>query len=376
MKVCIVSLNIVPFFSGDRRKFYGGAEVQAVFVAEALKACGQHVSLVVSDLPESELIPFPTFNAYDSTAGMRGLRFFHPRWSGVAKALEQADADVYYQRNAGMLTGLVGAFCRRNNRVFVYGAGSDVDFSLRDVAIQSMRDKLLYNYGLNAATGFVVQNERQLSAAERRFHKPLRVISNGVRGDAGIRNGDGDAIVWIGAMWKVKQPGLFVELARRVPEYNFSIIGGGGELAAEVQAAADRLPNLRMLGRLSRAEVSDVLRRTAVLVNTSSIEGFPNAFLEAWSHGVPVVTLNDVDDIIRSHRVGAVCPDVDMMALAIRTLMIDRAQSRAMGERAVALVRDRFSSDVLGPRYVHFFEELLRSHPVSRPNRVEAAART
>jgi glycosyltransferase involved in cell wall biosynthesis len=373
MKVCIVSLNIVPFFSGDRSKFYGGAEVQAVFVAEALKACGQQVSLVVSDLPEPELIPFPTFNAFDSAAGIRGLRFFHPRWSGIAKALQQADADLYYQRNAGMLTGLVGSFCKRNGRVFVYGAGSDVDFSPRDVAIQSMRDKILYNYGLNAANGFVVQNEYQRAAAQSRFNKPVRLISNGVRGDAATHNGDGDIIVWVGAMWKVKQPGLFLELASRMPEQKFCFIGRGGELAAEVEAAASQHPNVRMLGRLSNAEVSEVLRRTAVLVNTSSVEGFPNAFLEAWSHGVPVASLNDVDDIIRTEQVGVVCSDIDTMASALRSLLADRAQYRATSERAVALVRKRFSSAVLGPRYVEFFEELMRS---SRPSRVETVART
>ena len=360
MKVCIVSLNIVPLFDGDCSKLYGGAEVQAAFVADALTACGQDVSLVVADLSEPGLIPFATQNAYHSTDGVRGLRFFHPRWTGVMGALERADADIYYQRNAGMVTGLVASFGRRYGKPFVYGAGSDVDFSLRDVAIHGMRDRILHRYGLKKSRGFVVQNERQRAAAEH-FQKPVRVIPNGTWPVAPKPDDGGDLVVWIGAMWRVKRPELFLELARRMPEKRFCFIGGGGELAPSIDAEIARASNVEMLGRLSRRQVSDVLRRTAVLVNTSSVEGFPNAFLEAWNHGVPVVTLNDVDGIIQQTGVGAVCAHVDEMVDAIRGLTTDRERARAIRARAAGLVRERFSPDVLGPRYVEFFEELLQS---------------
>jgi glycosyltransferase involved in cell wall biosynthesis len=50
------------------------------------------------------------------------------------------------------------------------------------------------------------------------------------------------------------------------------------------------------------------------------------------------------------------------MVAAIRTLTSDPAQMRGMGERARALVRDRFSPQVLGRQYVEFFSELIRSN--------------
>ncbi|HXV12889.1 MAG TPA: glycosyltransferase family 4 protein [Candidatus Krumholzibacteria bacterium] len=369
MKVCIVSLNIVPLFAGERGGYFGGAEVQAVFVAEVLEACGQHVSLVVADLSEPELIPFATQNAYHSAAGVRGLRFFHPRWTGVMRALERADADVYYQRNAGMITGLVAMFCKRNGKLFVYGAGSDVDFSPRDVAIRGARDRLIYNWGLKASRGFVVQNQAQRAAAAR-FHKPTRVIPNGVTPiDVASDDTDG-TIVWIGAMWRVKRPGLLLELARRMPDRRFVVIGSGGELAKSIEREAARLPNVEMRGRLGRDEVSKVLRKAALLVNTSSVEGFPNAFLEAWNHGVPVVAFNDVDGIIAEAGVGAVCSNLDEMVRAISDLTGDRGHAAAVRARARRLVSERFSPAVLGPRYVEFFQELLSG---SEPAAVEGA---
>lgn len=375
MKVCIVSLNIVPLFAGEGDGFFGGAEVQASFVAGALDSCRQSVSMVVSDLSGAGVVPYPVENAYDSSEGIRGLRFFHPRWTGIMGALERADADVYYQRNAGMLTGLVGMFCRRKHKVFVYGAGSDVDFSTSEVAVASARDRLLYAYGLKMSDGFVVQNERQREAAQRRFRKPVRVIPNGVWPVEATNGSRDDTIVWIGAMWRVKRPELFLELARRMPDRKFVMVGGGGELEARIRTEASALPNLTMAGRLPRQEIDKVLRRASVLVNTSSFEGFPNAFLEAWNNGVPVVTFGDVDGIVRGEGVGKVCATLDEMVVAIRDFAGNHGVQSAR-DRAQRLVRERFSPGVLGPRYVEFFEELLQSKGASAAQAALSAPRS
>jgi glycosyltransferase involved in cell wall biosynthesis len=366
MKVCIVSLNIVPLFDPTRGNHFGGAEVQASFVADALRASGQHVSLVVSDLSDPHVIPYHTENAFDSTEGIPGLRFFHPRWTGVMRALERADADIYFQHCAGMITGLTAMFCRRASKVFVYGAGSDMDFAMRRGGVRGLRDSVMFSYGLSASQGLVVQNERQRTAAARRFAKPTRVIPTGTPLLNPENHSHGDAVVWIGAMWRVKRPELFLELARRMPDRHFLVIGSAGELDARIRAEAKQIPNLEMLGRMSRDEVSKVLRRSALLVNTSSVEGFPNAFLEAWNHGVPVVAFNDVDGIIRDAGVGAVCSTIDEMVVAIRDLTGDRTRLHPVRERARRLVRERFSSQVLGPQYVEFFEELLAAKHAAR----------
>src|SRR5712675_1420426 len=123
MKVCVVSLNLAAYFDTTPRSRYGGAEVQAAFVARALKEQGLDVSLVVADLPADVRIPYPAESAFGSHQGLPVLRFFHPRMTGIHDALARANADLYYQRNAGMLTGLVSHFARRHGRLFVYGAG-------------------------------------------------------------------------------------------------------------------------------------------------------------------------------------------------------------------------------------------------------------
>lgn len=363
MRICIVSLSIAPYFRRENDARYGGAEAQAAFLAGALSSRGEDVTLVVADLPAGVQLPHPAHNAFRSSAGLPGLRFFHPRLTGILSALARADADVYYQRNAGMITGVTALFCRRRGRVFVYGAGSDTDLAFRTVRLDGLRDRSLYYLGLRKADGIVVQNRRQEALSQRRFHKPVKVIANGVSLSGDVGAGGRSLVLWVGAIRRVKQPEVFVELARRLPSMRFVLVGGKSlterEFASQILASAASVPNLTLAGHVTPDEVLNYMDRAVALVNTSRVEGFPNAYLEAWSRGVPVVSLSDVDDLIAVEDVGCVCRTVDEIETAIRELAADPPRVAEMGERARTLVEKRFSAPVLAGEYLSFFDELL-----------------
>jgi len=68
------------------------------------------------------------------------------------------------------------------------------------------------------------------------------------------------------------------------------------------------LPNVTLYGRLNASETLERISQAKVLINTSDFEGFPNVFLEAWSFGVPVVSLNvDPGGVIQENHLGVVC---------------------------------------------------------------------
>jgi glycosyltransferase involved in cell wall biosynthesis len=261
-----------------------------------------------------------------------------------------------------MITGLVALFCRRQGRAFFYGAGSDVDLDARRVAIAGVRDRLLFRYGISRCSGLVVQNTRQLAAA-RPLGKPVQLIPNGIRPAASCDAESRRAIVWMGSLWTVKRPDRLLELARLLPDREFVVLGGDfasePEYSARIRADAARLANVTMLGRRPHDEVNAVLSRAALLVNTSEVEGFPNAYLEAWNHGVPVVTFNDVDDLIRTAGLGRVVDTVEEMADAIRSVG-DGERRRAMGDAGRRHIREHYSPERLGPRYVEFFASVAR----------------
>jgi glycosyltransferase involved in cell wall biosynthesis len=336
--------------------------VQAAFVASALASSGQEVALVVTDLPPDVTVPYPTVSAFRTGDGLPGLRFFHPRVSGILDALERVDADVYYQRNAGMVTGLAAHFCRRRGKVFVYGSGSDTDF--RRVMIEGLRDRVLFRYGLRHADGVVVQSESQFRLSSGVVAKPVEMIPNGALPATQRPVDRNGPIVWAGGLRPVKRPDLFIELARRIPEREFVIVGGGTTTERDYATAMERtaagVSNLTLTGWLPHPGVMRHIARASLVVNTSVVEGFPNVYLEAWNHGVPVVSFNDVDGIIEHEELGVVCADIGGMETTIRSLLEDGDRLRAIGERARRAVAERFSPAVLGPRYVAFFEQLMR----------------
>jgi glycosyltransferase involved in cell wall biosynthesis len=66
--------------------------------------------------------------------------------------------------------------------------------------------------------------------------------------------------------------------------------------------------NLTFTGRLDHATTIEAIANSVALINTSNYEGFPNIFLEAWSNGVPVISLYvNPGNVINKHNLGVFC---------------------------------------------------------------------
>jgi glycosyltransferase involved in cell wall biosynthesis len=363
MKICIVSFNIVALYNRSNDSQYGGAEVQTAVLADAFAAAGADVCLVVRDLDKGADPPYPAYNAYNYARGIPGLSFFYRTMPGVLSSLSRADADLYFQHCAGVETGLTAWHCRRRGKAFVYFAGSDTDFSYREARLANPRDRAIFHWGLKNATRVVAQNEHQAQRCREGLGIDPAVIPTAVAlADHNSTDKDG-SVVWVGALREVKRPKLFVDLARSMPDRRFVLIGGETmeqpEIAAGVREAAKSAPNVTLTGHLTRAEVDAYMERAALLVNTSRVEGFPNAFLEAWKNRTPVVSFVDVDGLIGSEGVGLVCGDTGEMSGVIARLLDDDDRRGVMGERARRLVEERYSAAALARRYMAVFDEAL-----------------
>src|SRR4029453_19281967 len=100
-KICIIGLEDYAMLTGDVSYGYiGGESVQHVLLARAWRDLGLDVSIVVHDHGQPRVTTVDGIRAvaaYPKDGGMRVLRFLHPRLTGVARAMREIDADVYYQ---------------------------------------------------------------------------------------------------------------------------------------------------------------------------------------------------------------------------------------------------------------------------------------
>lgn len=340
MRICFVSMTVYPVLHGGTASTkIGGAEVQQVQIARLLRREGHEVCFVTEDhgQPDGEVLQGCTvYKAYKPAAGLPGLRFFHPRLTGIWCALRRAQADVYYARSAGFMPGILELLRRIQPLRYVYAGAHDTDFILGRERVAFVRDRWLFRYGLRRADAVVVQTEAQRELLHQHYGREGLLIPNFLDLEPRpLSESERSEVLWVGRLAAFKRPLLLVELARRMPELRFTMIGapaaGEGELYKQVEAAAVDVPNMRFLGFQPPAEVEKHFDRCRTLVSTSSMEGFPNVFLQAMRRGIPIVSFVDPDGIISAGGLGIVVGSEAALEAAVRaSVQPDRFPPKAI----------------------------------------------
>jgi glycosyltransferase involved in cell wall biosynthesis len=351
--VCFVTPHGWPMLARRRDvALVGGAEVQQATIARELARRGHRVSMISCDFGQHDgeiADGVQALTMFAPDAGLPGLRFVHPRFTSLWAAMRRADADVYYYRTRALTLAFVVAFCRWHGRRSIYAAAHDNDFA-PGARFRHARDRALFGWGLRHVDRVVVQSERQRELCIARGRADAELIPSCY----GHRGGDADAdgpVLWVATLRPWKQPERLFELAERLPELRFRVVGGPGEGAAALRYAeqlherARALPNVEMLGFVPHADVERHFDGASAFVNTSAREGFPNTFLQAWSRGMPTLSFVDPQVTLDGTPVGRVVGSVDAMAETLRAWRADRAQWAAEGRRARAAL-ERFHSTV------------------------------
>jgi len=327
----------------------GGAETQLVLLARALAARGRRVALTVFADPGSlrtiidgvEIITLPRPPPNGGRAGL------------VAGLLRRVDADVFVQRAAGSYTGLVGLVARARRRRFVYSSASDLDFDATYLA-DDPTARRLFPVGIRCAQEIVVQTDVQAELCRVEWAREGTVIRS-IAEPAEQRTATPGAFVWAGRMVSYKRPEAFVELASRVPEARFWMVG---EAPAGIRALAAGHANLELLDPRARPQLAALLERAVAVVSTSDREGMPNVFLEAWARGVPALALShDPDLIIERHGLGAVGGDsLGRLAQLTSAAWATRMDQDAIAARCRDYVAREHAADAVAARW----ERVLR----------------
>lgn len=368
--VCFVAPFGWPVLSGDASlKLVGGAEVQQAILARVLRRNGHRVSMISLDFGQpdgAEVDGIVVRKVFRLDEGIPVLRFVHPRLTSMWRALSQVDADVYYQRSAAMLTAIIAEFCRRNGKRSIYAGASDRDFVPGRQQIQYRRDRWLYEHGLRTVDRIVVQNERQREDARKHYGREAVLIPSCYELPAGRSAQPRGDVLWVGTIHDYKQPEIFLDIAARLPQRRFVMVGGSaapGERLRhgyyeKIQAAAARLPNVEFTGFLPLAEVERRFDRAAVLVNTSVYEGMPNTFMQAWARGVPTVATVDVGARLDDAPFYCVFSRTEEAVEEIERLFADPGyRSRASAACRQYFERSHSSDEVLA-RYERLLGEL------------------
>lgn len=367
MKICIISHFAYGAITGGASGHIGGVERQTTMLARWLARRDHEVTLLTWDegqAGELEIDGVLVMKMCARRAGLPGLRFLHPRWTSLRRAMSRANADVYYQNCGDYVTGQVALWCRSNNRPFVYAVASEPDCDPRLPKLPSLRERLLYRYGLTHADRVIVQTRRQQDMLRESFNLSSHVIPMPCPGPVDyVGNASAPAavpprVVWIGRFSHVKRLEVMLDVAAASPEMQFEIAGtpdSDDDYSRMLLARIGTLPNVRFRGVIGRYQMTAFYRGALALLCTSEYEGFPNTFLEAWSMGVPVVSTVEPDALLSVSGLGLVGRHAAELSVALRRLAADPGLWTATSIRCERYYADQHTVESSMPK----FEEML-----------------
>ena len=118
-------------------------------------------------------------------------------------------------------------------------------------------------------------------------------------------------------------------------------------------------------------EIEDYMQAADLGVVSSETESFCLSILEAMCFGCPSVStrVGGIPEVIDDNRTGLlVSPgDAGAIAAAVQSLIVNPDRRVAMGRAAQALAREKFSAQVIVPRYEALYRRVL-AEPIYSPS--------
>jgi glycosyltransferase involved in cell wall biosynthesis len=360
MHVGVICLNASDFFVPGGRSA-GGTERQMVLVARGLARRGHRVTFVLRDEP-GLADPLLALAPFRPRPGLpRGIG----RAADVLRLRRTAGRpapDVLLTQGAGRQAVDVSLLARVTGRPFLFRGGHDDDF-LWETIHRGAWARWLFRRAVRRADAVVAQTERQRGLARDFAGVEAVVVPDAVEPPAEAPPPGGE-VLWVGMLRPEKRPERVLALARALPKARFIVVGGapapgqpGAEAAEAFRREAAALPNVSCEGYRHPDAVAPFYDRAAVVINTSSGEGFPNVFLEAWARGRPVVTDGiDPDGVIARHGLGVRTDGPEAMAEALGRLLDDAARRRELGAAARRYVLEAHALAPVLDRYEALFQ--------------------
>ena len=163
-----------------------------------------------------------------------------------------------------------------------------------------------------------------------------------------------------------KRVDLLLEVVARVrPRDAFKLLILAGEPFAPFSDHVRRLGLAdRVIVREKVNDIEDYLQVADVGLFTSETESFCLSILEAMCFGCPSVStrVGGIPEVVEDNRSALLVPsgDVDALASALEALIHDETRRSALGRAAQARARERFSAEIIVPRYEALYRRLCR----------------
>jgi N-acetyl-alpha-D-glucosaminyl L-malate synthase BshA len=194
--------------------------------------------------------------------------------------------------------------------------------------------------------------------------RPPRRSREEVRRELGLR--DEVVVLHSSNLRPGKRIDLLLETVARVHPLNaFRLLILAGEPFAPFSEQVQRLGLTEcVIVREKVTDIEDYLQVADIGLFTSETESFCLSILEAMCFGCPSVStrVGGIPEVVEDNQSSVLIPfgDVAALAGALEGLIDDKTRRSALGRAAQARARERFSAEVIVPRYEALYRRLCR----------------
>jgi glycosyltransferase involved in cell wall biosynthesis len=374
MRVCLITEN-------HAGAVMGGAEYQTLLLAEELsRRPGVEVTYLARRVPkniESLSLPY-ALEGIGNAAGIRRRAVFFDQHN-VMQALEQLKPDVIYQQAKQSYTAMGAKYAEQAGIPFFFHVAHDFDLNYRWITSRfspntpfDIIECLAGDWGIKHASHVIVQSERQGKLLQKRFKRNWSAVVRNFQPlpeTLPAKPKGPMQVFWVANLKDFKRPALFVDLAESFAgrsDIDFVMAGRAPTQRrfAPLMQRIRTVKNLKYWGEVPIEKVNQLMSDADMHVNTSSFEGFPNTFLQAWARGAVIGSLAVDPDESSMESLGiGYCAGDDLHRLHDFVDELSRApeKRRAIAERAFAFVHEKHGMEH-GARLADFIIEAGRSH--------------
>ncbi len=362
IRVCFVILRAYTLFNPEAKGVIGGAEVEFYYLAKELaRDPNYQVSCIVADYGQEQI------EIREGVTLIKTLGFNKKRVSATFrlwKALRTADAQIYVRKFPSAVTTEVALFCKRYGRRFVYRTASAVECDGTFIREHFFRGKG-FVWSLRQADAVIAQNKTGAKNLTETLGVSAQVIKNPHQLPPLVQK-ERDTILWVGRSAKVKRTKLFLELAKQMPQQQFTIICQKAIKDTEydsLAAKAQQITNLEFIPRVPFRKIREYFQRARMLVNTSDYEGFPNTFIQACKWATPILSLNvNPDGFLDKYECG-MCANGDWeLFVDMLKQMLNRETAHKLGNNARKYVEEFHDINKIIKKYKTLFIQVAKDN--------------
>lgn len=163
-------------------------------------------------------------------------------------------------------------------------------------------------------------------------------------------------ILSIARISQQKRVDLFLDIANKLPEFNFVWIGNQNDLDIPTP------DNVFFLGNIQNA--ASYIKYADLFLLPSNYEGLPMVIIEALSSGVPVIAskVGGITELLNNSNGFALENDAELMAAKIKECMnLDLSKKHQMSENAVSTYSKYFTVDNMVNGYLNIYHQIFKN---------------